>query len=220
MRALGDVDALLMVQGVFAAGRSAAPWRRVAPLLVCAGVAFGMTMGSFGGRGVQAFYSGVKVPLLVLVSTLVALPSFFVVNAVLGLRKDFGEALRAVLAAQGTVAVCLASAAPLVAFLYVSGSDYGLAIMANGGVFLLAALGGQITLGRHYRELLARNPLHRWGRVAWLTVYVFVAIQMAWMLRPFVGEPTLVTRFIRSGELGNAYVEVAGIVWRFLRSLV
>ena len=86
-------------------------------------------------------------------------------------------------------------------------------------LFLLAVLGGQMTLGRHYRSLIARNPLHRWGRVAWLSVYVFVAIQMAWMLRPFVGEPTLVTRFIRGGELGNAYVEVAGIVWRLFLAL-
>jgi hypothetical protein len=70
-----------------------------------------------------------------------------------------------------------------------------------------------------YRPLIDRDPRHRWGRAAWLTLYAFVAIQMAWTLRPFVADPQLATRFIRSSEIGNAYVEVAGLVWRFLQGL-
>jgi len=216
---LADIDALLRAEGRFEAGRDVYPWRNLAIILLAGGFLFGAVMGSYGARGVQALYSGLKVPLLVGASTLIALPSFFVINALLGLRDDFARAVRAILTAQGTVAACLTGVASLVAFVYLSGIGYSGAILFNGACFLAAALAGQVTLGRQYRPLIARNPLHRWGRAAWLTLYVFVAIQMAWTLRPFVGDPTLRTRFIRSGEIGNAYVEVAGVIWRFVQGL-
>lgn len=50
-------------------------------------------------------------------------------------------------------------------------------------------------------------------------LYIFVAIQMAWTLRPFVGDPNpeVPIVFLRSGEIDNAYLEVfrlIGQVWR------
>ena len=54
------------------------------------------------------------------------------------------------------------------------------------------------------------------GRFAWAALYVFVAIQLAWVLRPFVGSPTLPTRFFREEAWDNAYVVVAKKVWDFL----
>jgi hypothetical protein len=40
---------------------------------------------------------------------------------------------------------------------------------------------------------------------AWLVVYAFVGIQMAWVLRPFIGNPDQPTRFFREESWGNAY---------------
>jgi hypothetical protein len=65
-----------------------------------------------------------------------------------------------------------------------------------------------VTLGRHYRGLVERNPRHRITRAAWLALYVFVAIQLAWVLRPFIGQRELEVTFLRSDALGNAYVEI------------
>jgi hypothetical protein len=45
-------------------------------------------------------------------------------------------------------------------------------------------------------------------------LYLFVAIQMGWVLRPFVGDPDQPTRFFRAGAWSNAYVEIATLVWR------
>ena len=86
----------------------------------------------------------------------------------------------------------------------------------DGVAFLVAAVAGQLTLSRQYAQLIAKNPRHRVGRAAWLALYLFVAIQMAWVLRPFIGDPSLPTRFFRAGAWGNAYVEVAELVWRSL----
>ena len=42
----------------------------------------------------------------------------------------------------------------------------------------------------------------------WGLLYVFVAIQVAWVLRPFVGAPMLEPSFVRSNAWSNAYVVV------------
>ncbi len=69
-------------------------------------------------------------------------------------------------------------------------------------------------LRRAYRPLIARDVRHRSLMRGWLLIYAFVGIQMAWVLRPFVGSPTSPTRFFRAEAWGNAYVEVARIVGR------
>jgi hypothetical protein len=174
-------------------------------------------MGGYSLRPLQMLYSSLKVPMLIAVSGLICLPSMIVLNTVLGLRQDLGAVLRGAALAQGTVCVSLAALAPVTTVAYLSLDDYRQAVLFNGAVFLAAALAGQVTLGRHYRPLIAANPRHRIARDAWLGLYMFVAIQMAWVLRPFVGDPDQPTRFFRVGAWSNAYVEIAGIVWRVIQ---
>lgn len=209
-----DADALLRGEGRFAVTAAGVPWKRIFTLLAVAGFVYGATMGSFGLRPLQAVYSGLKVPLLLCGATLCCLPSFVVLNTLLGLREDLASAVRAVLAAQGAVALVLAALAPVTVVAYASSSHYPFAITANGACFLVAAVAGQVALARPYRVLIARNPRHRVTRAAWLVLYILVAIQLAWMLRPYVGAPQLPTRFLREEPWDNAYVWVVRTVMR------
>jgi hypothetical protein len=207
---LSDADRLLRCEGRYSVGRGIVPWAGLTLLLVLGGWIYGAAMGSYGARPLQSLYSALKVPFLLGAATVVVLPNFFVVNTILGLRDDLGAALRGVLAAQATVAVVLAAMAPLAVFAYASTDDYNTAIMLNGAMFAVATICGQSTLNRHYDPLVLRNPLHRIGKRAWLTLYVFVAIQLAWVLRPFIGTLHMPTRFFRENAWSNSYVEV----WR------
>lgn len=207
---LTDVNRLLRCEGKYRVGRGMVPWAALTLLLLFGGWIYGAAMGSYGMRPLQSFYSAMKVPFLLATSTLVVLPNFFVLNTILGLRDDLGAALRGVLAAQATVAVTLAGLAPLALFVYASTERYADAIMLNGVMFAIATLCGQITLHRHYAPLVARNPRHKVGKRAWLTLYVFVTIQLAWVLRPFIGTLHMPTRFFRDEAWSNAYV----VVWR------
>lgn len=207
-----SVRDLLLAEGPFAPDARDVPWKRAVLLVVAFGFLSGAVVGAFDVRPLQMSFSGFKVPLLLALSTAICLPNFYAVNAVLGLRDDFPAALRGVFAAQATVAVTLASLAPLVVLCYVSSSSYAFAIVANGVLFAVAALAGQATLGVHYRRLVARDPRHAHARRAWLVLYVFVAIQLAWGLRPFVGDPSLATRFFREGAWTNAYIVVVRAV--------
>ena len=64
--------------------------------------------------------------------------------------------------------------------------------------------------------LIARNPKHRWMLRTWIVIYIFVGIQMAWVLRPFIGDPTAPTQFFREGSWSNAYEFVFQLIWNEL----
>ena len=72
----------------------------------------------------------------------------------------------------------------------------------------MASLTAQRVLHRYYEPLVRRTRRHRVLMRFWFVLYVFVAIQMAWVLRPFIGNPDLPVRFFREDQWGNAYVEV------------
>ena len=201
--------------------RPARPRRLLLHLLafiVVFGVLYGAVMGGFGGvagrRALQPLYSGVKVPLLLLVTFGLSLPSFFVLNTILGVRGDFGQVLRGLVATQAALTIVLLSLAPVTALWYASSADYDSALMFNTLMFGVASVAAQFLLRRWYAPLVVKNPRHRTLLRAWLVVYAFVGIQMAWTLRPFVGHPGSPTRFFRQDAWGNAYVHVAEIFWR------
>ena len=180
------------------------------------GLVFGAAMGSFSLRAEQVLFSALKVPLFLATVTGICLPCFYTLHLALGLRADFRAALRGVAAAQATLALTLAGLAPLCLVLYAASASYRLAVVADGGLFAVATLAAQATLRRHYRPLLAADARHRLPRIAWGLLYVFVAIQAAWCLRPFVGDPGLPPAFVRSELWTNAYVVVARTVGELL----
>ncbi|HYC78618.1 MAG TPA: hypothetical protein VEI02_13405 [Planctomycetota bacterium] len=211
------VDDLLRARRDLAPDAEGLPWVGILSVIVVCGFGYGFTMGAwglgtFGFRPKQALFSGLKVPILLTLAPFVCLPNFFVVNTVLGLRDDFATACRGVLASQAVVAATLLALAPVTATGYASVADYATAVAINGAQFLVASVAGQIALARYYRRLIARDRRHRAARNAWLVLYVFVAIQLAWVLRPFVGAPTIRTSFFRQEAWSNAYVVVAEVV--------
>jgi hypothetical protein len=185
-------------------------------ILVVSGCWYGLVMGAFGGGGLprpaQMACSAAKVPLVLVGSFSLSLPSFFVLNTILGLRTDFADCLKALRAAQAALTVILASLAPLTAVWYLTTSDYHNAILFNSGMFAIASFAAQWALRRAYRPLVQRNHRHRWMLRAWLTIYTLVGIQMGWVLRPFVGDPAMPTTFFRNGAFTNAYVLVAHLL--------
>ena len=190
----------------------AGSWRVV---LAC-GLAYGGVMGGFGWRPGQVAYSAIKVPLLLLATLMLSLPSYFVLNTLLGVRSDFAEAWRAVVASQAGLTIILVSLAPITAFWYASSSDHRSAILFNSLMFAVASVGAQILLRRAYRPLIAKNPKHRWLLRTWFIIYAFVGTQMGWILRPFIGAPSEPVEFFRRGQWENAYVIVA----RMIRALL
>lgn len=189
-------------------------------LVLVFGMIYGAAMGTYGvacnERLLQVLYSAAKVPLLLLVTFALSLPNFYVINSLAGLREDFPAAIRALLATQAGLTIILCAFAPITLVWYVSFSGYNSAILFNAAMFLVASCTAQTMLRRFYRPLILRHHRHLWMLRLWLFIYAFVGIQMGWLLRPFVGDPSLPTSFFRADAWGNAYVVVARMVWRAL----
>ena len=207
-----DVDGLLRGEGLHAVGGGRPPAGRLLATIVLGAMLNGAVMGSFGGHGLQSAYSALKMPALLVLAALLCWPNFWVVNRVLGLGDDFAAATRALLSAQATLAVTLAALAPVTAFFHASTESYDFVKLLHFAVFALASLAAQRTLARHYRPLLARDRRHRVALLAWPALYFFVAGQMAYVLRPFLGNPRLPTTFLRDPWWGNVYVDLGWAV--------
>ena len=193
----------------------------LAGAIVAFGMFYGAVMGTYGGfigvRMWQVLYSAVKVPFLLFATFLLSLPSFFVINTLLGLRADFPRVVCALLATQAGLTIILSALAPYTAFWYVCGSRYQPAILFNGVMFAVASVSAQWMLRRSYEPLVESDPKHRVMLRTWLVIYVFVGIQMGWVLRPFIGDPDQPVQFFREGSWSNAYEVVLEMIWNVVR---
>lgn len=195
---------------------------RLAVLTIVLGGVYGAVMGTYdlsADRTTQILFSAIKVPLLLAGTFAICLPSFFVFNTLLGLRNDFPAAARAVMTSQAALTAVLASLAPYTAFIYFNTNYYRAAVMFNGLMFGIAIIAAQIVLLRLYRPLIAWNERHRVLVVMWLLMYVFVGIQVAWILRPFIGNPGMDVQFVRAESFENAYVGLAKLIANFFKTV-
>jgi hypothetical protein len=174
------------------------------------GMTYGLVMGSYSGWGGnrlwQACYSAAKVPILLLGTFAICLPSFFVLNVVAGLRSDFPAVLRALLTAQAGMTMVLCSLAPFTVIWYLSPASYNAAVLFNGAAFAIASLATQANLRRLYHPLVQSHRKHAFLLRVWLVLYIFVGIQLGWLLRPFIGLPGTAVELFRADAWGNAYI--------------
>lgn len=222
------IDHFLRGRGHFAPDADAtgrAPALMVMTLVFAA--VYGAVMGSFGlittGQTRLLGYTVVvaaKTPVLLLATYVICLPSFYVINSLFGLRQDFGQALSAVLGTLAALSIMLAALAPVTAFFYANVDYYDAAILFNGLLFAVAVLASVTVVRRYYAPLIARNRQHLGMMTLWFVMYVFVAIQMAWTLRPFVGDPNpdIPVVILRSQEIDNAYTELFRLMGQVVRN--
>lgn len=187
----------------------------LAPL---AGVVIGTYAFDSPQRSFQVLYSAIKLPLLLIATTAICLPGFFVLSSVVGLRDRFADSCRAILAGQAAMSVTLAALAPMLSVVYISGISYDQAKIVNAIMFAISTFVAQLVIRRLYRPLIAENSRHRTMLVVWAVIYIFVGIQMAWILRPFIGQPGASPTFFREGALTNAYVDVGRVIGRQLHA--
>jgi hypothetical protein len=112
------------------------------------------------------------------------------------------------------LAIILGGLAPCTLVWYASVGNYQSGVLFNALMFALATLTAPLPMVRHYRRLVGESVRHRHLLRLWLVVYVFIGIQMGWVLRPFIGSPGSEVTFLRWNDLDNAYVTVAEKIWR------
>ena len=206
------------------------------------GAVYGVAMGLFGAlrpehaTGLQMLANMAKVPLLFLLTLIVAFPSLYTFSALSGSKLRFVETLKLLLVAIAVNLVLLASFAPITAFFTLSTTSYAFMVLLNCAFFALSGAVSLGVLGRALRAVFeppakvaipsesadskpAQRPRVDEGaqRVfrTWLVIYALVGSQMAWILRPFIGTQGLEFALFRTRE-GSFFEGVVTALIKFM----
>ncbi len=165
--------------------------------------AYGAILGLFS-PGVQTLYAALKLPAVVLGTSLLCTPTFYVFNAILGSKFTLRQTASAVLFLSASTSLVLMAFAPIAWFFTVSTGGPGFLGLLHALIFYVAATYGirSLNQARKYLSHLdqTQTPIHGGFLLLWFVIVLFVALQMAYSLRPFL-EPLPDHRFF-TGERG------------------
>ncbi|RYG74128.1 hypothetical protein EON80_02730 [bacterium] len=209
-----SVDSLL--KAALRPGEQEISPRVLARAVALGGAIQGAMMGAFallnGGSAAFIIFSAIKVPLFLGLTAALMLPSLYVLYALFGLGDQFKTALRGLIAGQAAFALILASLSPLTLVFYLSGATYKGALTFNFILFALAGIAAQNIIRLRFKQLLQSDARHSKLLSVGFGLWAFVAIQLAWNLRPFVGSPDAAVQFLRPDAFTNAYLAIGRIL--------
>ncbi len=155
----------------------------------------------------QIGVSALKVPVLFLLTCAIVLPPIYVSNAFVGSRLSFRQMLAVLLSALAVTTTVLASMATVALFFALTSQSYDFLKLLHVLFFVYAGLAGLAYQRRCLRELMPAGASTGGLWVLWLVLYMFVGTQLAWVLRPFVGDPGTHFQVFRPRS-GNFYESV------------
>lgn len=192
------------------------PGAGVALIVVGTTVAGAVVGASDLDRPLQILISATKLPILMLATGVATLPLLIALHAAAGRLRDWTRTMRIVMAGEIGFACALASLSPLLLIAPAGGASYDLVRMLDVAAFATALSFAGLLLRRLLAPSIAATPALRWIVPIWLIAHAFTAVQVAWMLRPFVGSPDLPARWFRADPFTNAWIELARMAWRLL----
>jgi hypothetical protein len=173
---------------------------------------YGGCMGFAGGFR-QSIASALKTPLVFLLSLAVCFPVLHVVATLADLKLTLLSSVSLAMVAVTLNALLLACFAPLVLFFGIS-SDYDFMKLLHVAVFSVCGVFSSVILQQELRGASMQQglPAAQGGTMfmLWIATYGFVGLQMAWTLRPLIGEPHLPFQWLRRRSKG---VSVYSAIW-------
>lgn len=177
-------------------------WQSLLASLVGAAV-FGIALGSYGGSPAQVIASAIKVPLLLLGTTALCFPSFYVLQTAKAPEPmSLVQAAALQATALSTIGAIWGALSMPLFFLVVTTGQYMLAQFLALAVGGMGGLVGLLRLRRGYMQLCSAESGKRMRLPLLLYLVIFGSVggQMAWVLRPFIGSPILGFELVRSLE--------------------
>lgn len=167
----------------------------------------------------QALYVAIKFPLIILLTTMGNALINAMLAPLLGLNIPFRQSFSAIVMSFTIAAAILGAFSPLIAFMVwnappmssqaVSIPAYNLIKLTHVAVITFAGATGNARLFQLLVRLGGSRAVGFRVLFAWLAGNLFLGSQLSWILRPFIGVPSLPVEFIRTGALhGNFYENV------------
>src|SRR5947207_6040383 len=171
---------------------------------------FGLVAGAYSGPA-QALSAAIKLPFLFFATFAVCFPAFFVVQVLVGSRLRLLQVVVLVFGALALTSVLLAAFVPITAFFLISGANYYFQHLLNIAIAGVAGLFGMYALHEGLRVVCEKRGVYPRKALtimrAWALLFGFVGIQLAWTLRPFLGDRNEPFRVFGTYQ-GNFYAAI------------
>ncbi len=168
---------------------------------------YGVIMGSYHGVA-QAIAAGVKVPVLFLLSLIICFPAFFIIQYILGSRLKMYQMVSIILSGFVLTGAIMVSFTPIVIIFLLTGGNYYFLQLLHIGIFVLSGLFGMKTIVDALKFSCEKKNIYPQIGVVifrfWVVILAFIAIQLAWNFRPFLGDRGQPFELFRKYE-GNFY---------------
>lgn len=185
-------------------------------LIVLGSGGFGAAMGSWRDP-LQAGYCAIKLPLIILLTTVGNGLLNAMLAPLLGLNIPARQTILAVLMSFTIACLILGAFSPLLGFLIwnlppltAGGGDnlsaHSVILLTETMMIAFAGAASNVRLAQLLRELGGRD-VSRKVLLAWLAGNLFLGSQLAWLARPFVGSPGLPVEFFRPDALKGSFFE-------------
>jgi hypothetical protein len=178
--------------------------------------AFGAALGTYGHSAAQLALAAVKLPVLLLGTAALCFPTFHVLQR---LRSPRPLNASQSLALQGNALAAVGgvwgSCAPPLGFLVATCQDYRLAQFLALAVGTAGGLAGLRRMIGAHRRLTAPQDVRPRSLflLPWGLLFAVVGGQLAWILRPFIGSPSLGFQLLRplEGSMFGYLLHLAGV---------
>jgi len=204
---------------------SSVRWAAVCLLVVLLGSGlYGFTVGLWRAP-VQALYTGVKFPLLIFLTCAGNALLNGILAQLFGSGLGFRQTSLAILMSFALTSIVLAALSLVSLFVLYNTPPLdsketllGHSVVLLTHVFFIAGA-GVIANQRLYRLLEKVSPRRMVARrvlAGWLGGNFLLGSQLAWVLRPFIGSPSLPIEFLRPDPLRGNFYEAVGRALRHL----
>lgn len=181
------------------------------------GAIYGLVMGLYAG-GIQILYDAFKVPMLLLIALYVTLPTYYILNGILGGDLSLRQMSVLFLVSVSVMATMLLAFLPVTLFFTLTTPErtfatYGFTVLLNVLFFALAGVTAVSYLWQGFSRIHGENK--RWipANLIGTAVLAFVGTQLAWVLRPYFHSSW---DFIAPPS-GNFYVALFELIFRLAR---
>ena len=179
---------------------------------------YGATMGTWAG-GVSILFSALKVPILLLISLYLTIPSYYVLYSLLGGKRSLRQTALLLLFSFTVMATVLIALVPINLFFVItttkSSDTYAFVVLLNIAIFTLAGFFALTNFVKGAKVLYGES-LENWKPAFLLgsLILMIVGTQLAWVLRPYFDYYPW---FIRPLE-SNFYTAMAKLTSQFVGS--
>ncbi|MCC2668196.1 MAG: actin-binding protein, partial [Armatimonadetes bacterium] len=156
---------------------------------------YGLVTGLATGSWVRILTNPIKLPLVLIFSMCLCLPTLYIFSSYLGSRRSFLQTAALGFTGLAITGVILAAFAPITWFLtFTAPGAYALHVLVNVAVLALSGCIGVRFMFRGLTRLHQGTPMmwkqssFLWG---WMALYGLVGAQMGWLLCPFFSNSDL-----------------------------